>query len=68
MFRELAEHLLKQAEASANPVFLIGAHQMMGSAFEFLGETVKSSEHLERAVALHGRSSASTACSVSTRA
>ena len=53
MFRQLAEQLLTQAEATGDPVFLVGAHQMMGSALEFLGETVTSNQHFERAVSLH---------------
>jgi predicted ATPase len=51
--RELARQLLAQAEASGNPVFLVAAHQTMGSVLEFLGETKAAGEHLERAVSLH---------------
>jgi predicted ATPase len=51
--RELAAQLLTLAEATGNPMLLVAAHQTMGSALEFLGETKAASEHLERAVSLH---------------
>jgi hypothetical protein len=53
VFRTMAEQLLTQAEATGNPAFLVGAHQMMGSVLEFLGETVAASDHFEHAVSLH---------------
>jgi predicted ATPase len=51
--RELAAQLLTLAEATGNPTLLVAAHQTMGSAMEFLGETKAASEHLEQAVSLH---------------
>ena len=53
IFRTLAEQLLAQAEQTGTTTFLVAGHQMMASVCEFMGETVESSEHFERAVALH---------------
>jgi adenylate cyclase len=53
IFKTLADQLLAQAEQTGTTTFLVAGHQMMASVCEFMGETVKSSEHFERAVALH---------------
>jgi len=53
VFRPLAEQLLAQAERTGDPGFLVAAHQMMASVNEFEGDTVRSSEFFEQAVAAH---------------
>jgi tetratricopeptide (TPR) repeat protein len=49
----LAEQLLAQANETGRPGDLVAAHQMMASFNEFLGRTVTSSEHFEKALELH---------------
>jgi len=53
VFRTLAEQLLAQAERTGDQAFLVAANQMMASVNEFEGDTVRSSEYFERAVAAH---------------
>jgi adenylate cyclase len=53
LFSRLAEELLDQATATGRNEFLIGAHQMMASSREFLGETEASSRHYQEAVRRH---------------
>ena len=53
VFQTLAEQLLAQATATGKPANLVAAHQMMASVNEFLGRTVTSNEHAEKALALH---------------
>jgi predicted ATPase len=50
VFKPYAEQLLRQAEEIGSDVFLVGAHQMVASVNEFLGNTITSSEHFEEAV------------------
>jgi adenylate cyclase len=52
-FKVLAEELLEQATATSRKEFLIGAHQMMGSSREFLGETEESNRHFQEAIRRH---------------
>src|SRR5262249_46164003 len=42
VFQPLAEQLLAQANETRQQAYLVGAHQMMGSVHEFLGNTVAS--------------------------
>ena len=53
MFRTLSEQLLVQANQTGRVEFLLAGHQMMASVCEFLGQPVQSSEHFEKAIALH---------------
>ncbi len=53
LFKRLAEELLEQATATGRNEFLIGAHQMMASSREFLGETEESSYHFQEAIRRH---------------
>lgn len=53
VFRELAGQLLAQAERLGDQAFLVAARQMMASVNEFEGDTVRSSEYFEQAVAAH---------------
>ena len=53
VFETLAEQLLAQANETGDPANLVAAHQMMASVNEFLGHTVRSNEHAEKALALH---------------
>ena len=53
VFETLAEQLLAQAMETNQPANLVAAHQMMASVNEFLGHTVTSNEHAEKALALH---------------
>jgi len=50
VFLPLAEQLLAQAAETSTPTFRVAANQMMASVNEFLGNTVVSSEHFERAL------------------
>ncbi len=52
-FKVLAEELLEQATATGRNEFLIGAHQMMASSREFLGETEESNRHFQEAIRRH---------------
>lgn len=52
-FKVLAEELLEQATATSRNEFLIGAHQMMASSREFLGETEESNRHFQEAIRRH---------------
>jgi tetratricopeptide (TPR) repeat protein len=49
----LTDQLLTQAAETSDPANLLAAHQMRGSYNEFLGRTVASSEHFEKALALY---------------
>ena len=53
LFSQLAESLLEQATAAGRNEFLIGAHQMMASSREFLGDTEESNEHFQEAIRRH---------------
>ena len=53
VFLPLAEQLLAQATEAASPTFLVGAHQMLGSVHEFLGNTVTSDQHYDEALKLY---------------
>jgi adenylate cyclase len=53
LFARLAEELLEQATAAGRNEFLIGAHQMMASSREFLGETEASNYHFQEAIRRH---------------
>ena len=53
VFETLAEQLLAQANETGDPANLVAAHQMMASVNEFLGHTVRSNEHADKALALH---------------
>jgi adenylate cyclase len=53
LFARLAEELLEQAAATGRNEFLIGAHQMMASSREFLGETRDSDFHFQEAIRRH---------------
>ena len=52
-FRRLSVDLLDQATATGRNEHFIGAHQMMASACEFLGETENSNRHFEEAIRRH---------------
>jgi tetratricopeptide (TPR) repeat protein len=47
-WRIACEDNLTRAEALQNPLFIVGASQMLGAALEFLGETPQSAAMLER--------------------
>ena len=51
--RELAEQLLSLAQNVHNPVFLVQAHDVLGSTLFFLGEFAQAREHLEEGIALY---------------
>ncbi len=53
LVREQTATLMAQAEASANPAFLMAVHHVDGVSLEFMGDFVESSRLLERARALH---------------
>jgi tetratricopeptide (TPR) repeat protein len=53
LFRTLSEQLLVQADQTGTTTFTLAAHQMMASVCEFEGKMVESSDHFEKAVALH---------------
>jgi tetratricopeptide (TPR) repeat protein len=53
VFLPLAEQLLVRAREVDSRVFLVGAHQMLGSVHEFLGNTVTSNRHYDEALALY---------------
>jgi len=55
-FRPLAEQLLAQADRTGDQGFFVAANQMMASVNEFEGDTVRSSEFFEWAVAAHSPS------------
>lgn len=52
-FKVLAEELLEQATATGLNELLIGAHQMMASSREFLGDTQTSNLHFQEAIRRH---------------
>jgi tetratricopeptide (TPR) repeat protein len=52
-YRRLADDLMKEAEASGNPAFLMAAHHLLGVCLEFSGEMVESSRVLDRGRELH---------------
>ena len=51
--REMAEQLVRMAERAQDPVLLHGAHAVMGSSLQQLGELPAAAQHLEHAVALY---------------
>ena len=53
VFLPLAEQLLSRATEIGSPVFLVGAHQMLGSVHEFLGHTVTSNTHYDEALRIY---------------
>jgi tetratricopeptide (TPR) repeat protein len=52
-YRRRADELMVMAEQSANPVFLMGAHHLVGVNREFLGDMVEASRMLDRGRELH---------------
>jgi predicted ATPase len=52
--RELGEQLLTLAQRVQDPVFLPGAHFVLGQTLYFLGELASAREHLEQSIALYG--------------
>jgi serine/threonine protein kinase/tetratricopeptide (TPR) repeat protein len=52
-YRTRADELMAMAEQSANPVFLMGAHHLVGVNREFLGDMVEASRILDRGRELH---------------
>ena len=52
-YRDRADELMVQAEHSGNPVFLMGAHHLVGVSREFLGDMVEASRVLDRGRELH---------------
>jgi RIO-like serine/threonine protein kinase len=53
VYRERADALMIQAEASGEPAFLMGAHHLSGVSREFLGDMVEASRILDRGRELH---------------
>src|SRR5207245_2183640 len=53
--REIAEQLLRMAEAAADPILACGAHTAMGSSLHHLAELPGAHEHYERAIAVYDR-------------
>ena len=53
LVREQTTTLMRQAEASHQPGYLMAVHHLAGVACEFTGDFVESSGHLERARELH---------------
>ncbi|MBI3756512.1 MAG: AAA family ATPase [Deltaproteobacteria bacterium] len=51
--RELAEQCLSLAQNAHNPLFLLGAHLMLGDTLFWLGEFALAQEHLEEGIALY---------------
>jgi len=51
--REVGERLLTIADASQDPILLLGAHLHLGTVLHEQGELLAAHDHLERAVALH---------------
>ena len=52
-YRRRADELMAMAEQSGNPVFLMGAHHLVGVNREFLGDMVEASRVLDRGRELH---------------
>jgi hypothetical protein len=52
-YRKRADELMQMAEQSGNPVFLMGAHHLVGVNREFLGDMVEASRVLDRGRELH---------------
>jgi tetratricopeptide (TPR) repeat protein len=52
-YRERAEEVMRMAEQSGNPAFVMGAHHLIGVSGEFMGDPVESRRMLERASELH---------------
>jgi len=52
-YRERAEEVMRMAEQSGNPAFLMGAHHLLGVNGEFMGDPVESRRLLERGSELH---------------
>jgi len=52
-YRTRADELMVMAEQSGNPVFLMGAHHLVGVNREFLGDMVEASRILDRGRGLH---------------
>ena len=51
--RELGEELLSLAQSPQDPARLLGAHQVLGIAWFWLGELASARGHLEQAIALY---------------
>jgi DNA-binding winged helix-turn-helix (wHTH) protein/predicted ATPase len=51
--QEMGERLLALAEATHDPILLLGAHTQVGTLLHMKGAFVQAHDHLERAVALH---------------
>jgi tetratricopeptide (TPR) repeat protein len=52
-YKRRADELMVMAEQSGNPVFLMGAHHLVGVNREFLGDMVEASRVLDRGRELH---------------
>jgi tetratricopeptide (TPR) repeat protein len=52
-YRERADEVLRMAEQSANPAFMMGAFHLVGVSGEFMGNMVESRQFLERGSELH---------------
>jgi len=52
-YRRRADELMVMAEQSGNPMFLMGAHHLVGVNREFLGDMVEASRVLDRGRELH---------------
>ncbi len=53
VYRERADELMVQAEASGEPAYRMAAHHLVGVSLEFLGDMVESSRVLDRGRDLH---------------
>ncbi len=52
-YRAGADDLMKEAEQTGNPAFLMAAHHLLGVCLEFSGDIVESSRVLDRGRELH---------------
>ncbi len=52
-YRERAEDVLRMAERSGNPAFLMGGYHLVGVSGEFIGDMEESRRLLEQGIALH---------------
>jgi len=52
-YRAGADELMKEAEQTGNPAFLMAAHHLLGVCLEFSGDIVESSRVLDRGRELH---------------
>ncbi len=52
-YREKAEEVMRMADASGNPAFIMGGHHLVGVSGEFMGDMQESRRLLENGSALH---------------